>query len=31
MEDKSAFIIAYMAVAMSGAFMGLFLGWIIWG
>ncbi len=31
MEDKSAFAIAYMAVAISGGIMGLLLGWIIWG
>lgn len=29
-QDRSAFIIAYMACALSGALMGLFLGWIIW-
>ena len=31
MEDKSGFVIVYMAVAISGGIMGLFLGWIIWG
>lgn len=30
-ENKSAFVIAYSAVALSGCLMGLFLGWIIWG
>jgi len=31
MSDKSAFVIAYFAVAISGMIMGLFIGWMIWG
>jgi hypothetical protein len=30
-SDKSAFVIAYAIVAISGGIMGLFIGWIIWG
>ncbi len=27
----SAFVIAYLAVALSGAIVGIFVGWLIWG
>jgi hypothetical protein len=30
-ESESSFVIVYMAVAMSGAIMGLLAGWLIWG
>lgn len=29
-DNKSAFVIAYMIVALSAAAMGLFVGWLIW-
>ena len=29
-HDKSAFVIAYLAVAISGYIMGLLSGWVIW-
>ncbi len=31
MTDTSAFVVAYMACALSGGVMGLFVGWMIWG
>lgn len=30
-SNKSAFIIVYGACALSGALVGLFAGWLIWG
>lgn len=31
MEEKSAFIIAYMFVNFVGILTGLFFGWLFWG
>jgi hypothetical protein len=30
-EDKSAFLIAYIATSISGFIAGLAAGWLIWG
>lgn len=30
-DNRSAFVIAYMFVGMSGALVGLLAGWLIWG